>query len=93
MLKAIRFDTYEDLLDAYEAQDGRAGYHVGTERWSHQFWVLLPTGVMSRLNLGASGWQLEEHEDGAVTITPSIWNQTPPGAWHGFLTRDEFVSC
>lgn len=91
-MRAVQFKTYDDLMGAYEAQDGRAGYFYEKEP-NLRFWVLLPTGVMSRLNIGAGGWQMAKHADGTVSITPSIWNQSPPGEWHGWLTRDEFVSC
>lgn len=92
-MKATKFDTYDDILDAYEAQDGRAGYCFDNEGEVTRFWVLLPTGVMSRLNIGDNGWNVTLEPDGTVTVTPSIWNHSPPGEWHGFLTCDEFVSC
>lgn len=35
-----------------------------------------------------------EHEDGTITVTPSIdMSQRTPGAWHGWLTRGVFVRC
>lgn len=29
-------------------------------------------------------WRIVEHEDGTITVTPSIMD---PGGWHGFLER------
>lgn len=34
-----------------------------------------------------------EHEDGTITVTPSIdMSQRTPGGWHGWLTRGVFRS-
>lgn len=34
-----------------------------------------------------------EHEDGTITVTPSLdFSKRKPGAWHGFLTRGVFRS-
>lgn len=35
-----------------------------------------------------------EHEDGTITVTPSIdMSKRVPGAWHGYLTRGIFETC
>jgi hypothetical protein len=31
-------------------------------------------------------WTITEHEDKTITVTPSIWFNSPTG-WHGFLER------
>lgn len=32
--------------------------------------------------------EVVEHEDGTITVSPSILNDRPPsGSWHGFLER------
>lgn len=43
------------------------------------------------------GWlakhDVEEHEDGTITVTPSILvNRPPDQQWHGFLTRGVWSS-
>lgn len=35
-------------------------------------------------------WQVEEHEDGTITVSPSLHMI---GYWHGFLRRGRFESC
>ncbi len=45
-----------------------------------------------------SGHEVVEHEDGTITVTPSILIQDDDGKgglkelWHGYLTRGEFKS-
>lgn len=65
--------------DAYEPGD--YGFRNG---W---WWVCLPTGILGRLD---DGWTAEQHDDGTVTIRPSIHDA--PLGWHGYLTRGEWVS-
>jgi hypothetical protein len=38
---------------------------------------------------------VEEHDDGTITVTPSILQQWGDGGtiWHGFLTRGVWRSC
>jgi hypothetical protein len=53
-------------------------------------WVCLPSGVgPSRLK----GWDLIEHDDGTITISPSILDSGTPNGWHGFLERGVWRSC
>lgn len=48
-------------------------------------WVILPHGENVRLPpKSAGGWGIQEHEDGTVTVTPSIFCHSEP-PWHGFL--------
>lgn len=47
-------------------------------------WVKLPDGAgPARLK----GWDLEEHEDGTISVTPSIQDVGHENGWHGWLTR------
>jgi len=43
-------------------------------------WVVLPNGV-APCRLG--GWQVEVHEDGTITTSPSILDHDT--GWHGYL--------
>ena len=36
--------------------------------------------------VGPPTWTVTEHEDGTITVQPSIWFNKPHG-WHGFLER------
>lgn len=49
-------------------------------------WVHLPNGN-GPARLG--GWQHEEHEDGTITVSPSILAHEAADAaeWHGYLER------
>lgn len=45
-------------------------------------WVCLPSGVgPSRLE----DWTLTEHDDGTITLAPSILDAGTPNGWHGYL--------
>ena len=46
-------------------------------------WMLLPSGVQGRID--TDGWTITEHDDGTVTVSPSIHDA--PDGWHGFLER------
>lgn len=86
-MKAIRFTTLEEM----EASD-EPGYLYEMLKYP-TLWVRLPTGVGAWMPLGPNRWQVEEHEDGTITVTPSIDDRDPKNLWHGWLTRGEFVSC
>lgn len=80
-------ETVEHMVPGYS--------YDKTKQGAWRLWVVIPTGVFSRLPIGPEGWSVEEHEDGTISVTPSIWNHGG-GAheeWHGYLTRDEYVSC
>lgn len=58
------------------AQKGAAGH------WQ----VTTPDGHVGRLDPKIH--TITEHEDGTITVTPSIdMSQRHPGGWHGWLTR------
>jgi len=41
-----------------------------------------------------AGHQVTEHEDGTITVSPSILHTEPPvGQWHGFLERGVWREC
>ena len=42
--------------------------------------------------IGREAHHITEHEDGSITVTPSIHN-TAAGGWHGFLTAGVWRSC
>src|SRR5256885_17171890 len=56
--------------------------------WTH--WeVRAPDGSGGRLDPSID--TVIEHEDGTITVTPSIdFSQCTPGAYHGHLTRGEW---
>lgn len=46
------------------------------------WWVCLPNRQLGRLD---SRWNVTEHEDGTITVSPSIHDA--PDGWHGWLER------
>jgi hypothetical protein len=54
--------------------------------------ITAPDGSIGGLNPDVH--QIEEHDDGTITVTPSLdFSQRRQGAWHGWLTRGVFRSC
>lgn len=56
-------------------------------------WLRLPTGSLARLNVAPAQregpvWGMVEHDDGTITLDPSILQHEVPGhapRWHGYL--------
>lgn len=74
----------EDNLAPWELEAGEYCFRGDPPR--RFLWVRLPNGVgPSRLE----GWEVEEHEDGTVSVSPSIQDIPTDGSvgWHGFLKR------
>lgn len=62
--------------------------------WRHgdEWWLYLPGGGMGNL----SAHRVEEHEDGTITVSPSIGLKTDPGGGyvrHGYLKRGAWHPC
>jgi hypothetical protein len=51
------------------------------KRRDGSFYLNSPDGEHGAVN---ERWTVIEHEDGTITVSPSIWFNTPRG-WHGFL--------
>lgn len=62
------------------SRDGRSGWCACT-----------PNGHLANL----SGHDVVEHEDGTITVSPSILVGTheQPNLWHGYLDRGEWREC
>jgi len=92
-MRGRRVDTIQQVWD------GEPGDYALTPEYD-AVWLKLPTGSLGRLPVtkGASHddpptWQLIEHEDGTITLDPSIQQEAIPGHapyWHGFLRHGEF---
>jgi hypothetical protein len=60
-------------------------------------WCVLPIGTVNRIPVNEEGqtsdpvaWGLIEHEDGTISLTPSILCHAVPDysqGWHGYLER------
>lgn len=85
-----------------EVHDGEPGGYFLTEDRS-ALWIKLPTGSMGRLPVKEGPdpniaepptWGFEEHEDGTISVFPSIeQHEIPDHAdyWHGHLTRGVWI--
>lgn len=67
-----------------DLDDSRICYWKSPTQW----WIYLPSAGIGRL----TAHTVVEHEDGTITVTPSIAQGPPGGPWkrHGFLTRGEW---
>ena len=54
------------------------------------WWAIAPNGDFGCFQ--SPNWQVEEHEDRTITVSPSLWFDYPKG-WHGFLRRGIWQSC
>lgn len=58
-------------------------------RWE----LCLPTGIHAAINDKA--WKIVEHEDGTITVSPSILTTCGDSNynWHGYLEKGVWRSC
>jgi hypothetical protein len=89
---------YEDVPDAYEPHERmepggyrRVNYGSG---FGWQWEIVDPTGTIGRLQ----DHTIEEHEDGTITVAPSIARDPSSGlmhgeGWHGWLERGVWREC
>lgn len=54
-------------------------------------WYGVPPGTDLTANLSAH--KIEEHEDGTITVSPSILVSTKDESWHGYLRRGQWEVC
>lgn len=74
----------ENVKELYDGPPG--GYvFVVTEDGSRVLWIKDPAGHVGRLGKH----EVTEHEDGTVTVSPSILSTTATHGhdWHGYLER------
>jgi hypothetical protein len=68
------------LPDGYHTFDSVAGDYWKTPEGDWE--IRDPLGVIG----GIGDHKVEEHEDGTITVSPSIQDPNP-GGWHGYLER------
>src|SRR4051812_24144420 len=55
-----------------------------------RWYAVTPNGLLAGLGLH----RVTEHEDGTITVSPSIATRLPPdGFYHGYLERGEWRDC
>lgn len=60
------------------------------------WWVCLPSGVgpsCLTADPPEEGWDVVEHEDGTISVSPSIHDVGTPNGWHGYLERGVWREC
>lgn len=64
---------------------------VGGEQLRWQWWAVSPNGHLGNLD----AHEVTEHEDGTITVSPSILISEPNGTelWHGYLEHGVWRSC
>lgn len=73
-----------DDLDPVRYQPGDYG------RYSQTWFCCTPNGHLGNL----SGHTVTEHEDGTITVAPSILVKDRTGElWHGYLVAGEWKPC
>lgn len=61
-------------------------------------WYCVPPGkdpfmFMGCLGDGMKAHKVTEHDDGTITVSPSILITSHTGTWHGFLERGVWREC
>lgn len=90
MRRASDFDTMALDFGDYKLTEDRTGV-----------WLRTPTGALVRVPVREGEqdprpideggcWGFEEHEDGTLSLTPSL-DVHGPDPWHGHLTRGQMV--
>lgn len=76
----------------YEGFPNNPGEYAKAENGD---WILcLPTGIHGTIN--DKTWKITEHEDGTITVSPSIYTKSPNHPqydWHGFLEKGIWREC
>lgn len=56
-------------------------------------WLAIPPGENRHLLANVSKHEVTEHEDGTITVSPSILVSNHTGTWHGYLERGVWREC
>lgn len=82
-LTAKRVDSYSDRLPSV------ACYWQEADAW----FLLLPDEVTGAILANLASHTVEEHEDGTISVTPSIKVWDDRVTRHGYLTRGVWTEC
>lgn len=84
----------KDETSVHEMNPGEYARTPESPGYPNGYWTLrLPNGLHSRINPAVH--QIIEHEDGTITISPSILVTGGDGSelWHGYLEHGVWRSC
>ena len=77
----------------YSSSEMIAGDYYKMGNKEGNWLICTPIGTRGMIN---NTWNIEEHEDGSITVSPSIrvWsNGDPKTNWHGYLIKGEWKEC
>ena len=57
------------------------------------YWYCRPPDTTQSFLGNISGHKITEHEDGTITVSPSILIRSHEGEWHGFLENGIWRKC
>lgn len=65
--------------------------HTPGAYWKHddKWYAVTPNGMLA----GLANHAITEHEDGTITVSPSILVRGHDGEWHGYLERGVWRAC
>lgn len=70
---------------SYDADHEAGAYWQRDGHW----FGMTPNGLCANL----ANHRVVEHEDGTITVSPSILVRSAEGGWHGFLERGLWRGC
>jgi hypothetical protein len=68
-------------------QSGEYIHLLGADIWI----MCSPRGDLGTIN--DKSWSIETHEDGSITVSPSIWFDRQNNGWHGYLKKGIWEEC
>ena len=86
---------YADADGVIPYADCRPGDYLRSPLLGERWYAMTPNGYWA----GLGKHRVEEHEDGTITVSPSILvhyadkDGKPVEVWHGFLERGIWRSC
>lgn len=86
-MQGRRLEDYFDDREGFTWDEVKPGDYFkcrGPQQDGVSFIVCAPNGDHGRIC--SRVWYIEEHDDGSITVSPSIWCNTPNG-WHGYLEK------
>ena len=77
----------------YPDEEGHIHLHAGEYgKDGDGLWYIMPPGMVTGCGV-LSKHKVTEHEDGTITVSPSILITNHTGQWHGFLERGVWRKC
>lgn len=62
-------------------------------KYQDKWWYCRPPGTSKAFLGNISGHKIIEHDDGTITVSPSILIKCHEGEWHGYLENGIWRKC